>query len=859
MESTNRSVLGAPLMESPPHPPRPLCRNDFEIAIICALPLEYDAVSNLFDGYWNDDGDPYGKIDGDQNTYTTGWIGNHNVVLTLLSDMGKASATSVATSFSLSYTRVQLALLVGICGGVPTTADGAEIFLGDVIVSQRLVQYDLGRWYPDRFRPKCTLAGDYILNSNIYRFLTTVQTDRYRTLLNKKALEHLRATQDRYPEKYNYLGASEDKLFRSTYRHKHQLSAGCGICNQCTERSHPTCNIALNSTCEDLKCDEHQIVSRRRLDRKSAWTHTSQATAPHLIVHFGTMASGDSVMKSAYDRDKIADSLNVIAFEMEGAGVFQSLPCLIIKGVCDYADSHKNKKWQNYAAVIAACVMKALLKWYPSADRRPRQLPSEASQEMARLQQKNQNLQKMVKELEAQVLTQNFQLPPQVPCRDLVAVNDALGETYGFSLNFVDSLELFLTILRRKFEHVGLGKIERGEWMLQNHHTGQVLDLKRPWKVIVKPGQTLDMSMIFRKRSCLSILCPWCNEENEYSFKEHHMECRKCSRRYRRIEEVNEIGFQEQDLHLAPSSSKKRKWEGKNHLFPMIFLEPSQQESHDDGDDIHLYIRVQMIDVRFRVVQQTLARKASSSLVTFGMQDLEDLEHLAENLAKMFSLSIEDCMDALQEGLDELWTLKVAPEKLHTSNTAGFELSGPLELLDYPMAGASIQSDPLLLWPCGSSPLESGQIEESDKPRPPISRQYASFIQPMHNLAGDGSCTLQSSQIHLNKQKPVDMGVALRYVNMVKERYANAPEIYKQFLEILQTYQRESTPMKDVYAQITFLFNSAPDLIEDFDQFMPSNLQQKAFPLPKTTSPTIDEIIADANAVLDPLHILIPT
>jgi paired amphipathic helix protein Sin3a len=56
-----------------------------------------------------------------------------------------------------------------------------------------------------------------------------------------------------------------------------------------------------------------------------------------------------------------------------------------------------------------------------------------------------------------------------------------------------------------------------------------------------------------------------------------------------------------------------------------------------------------------------------------------------------------------------------------------------------------------------------------------------------------------------------------------QNRFAQAPEIYKQFLEILQTYQRESKPIQDVYAQVTQLFLSAPDLLEDFKQFLPES------------------------------------
>ena len=66
-------------------------------------------------------------------------------------------------------------------------------------------------------------------------------------------------------------------------------------------------------------------------------------------------------MKSAQHRDKIAGTEQVIGFEMEGAGVWDHFPTVVIKGVCDYADSHKNKRWQRYAAATAAACMKAFL------------------------------------------------------------------------------------------------------------------------------------------------------------------------------------------------------------------------------------------------------------------------------------------------------------------------------------------------------------------------------------------------------------------------------------------------------------------------------------------------------------------
>ncbi|KAH6961913.1 hypothetical protein BKA56DRAFT_662002 [Ilyonectria sp. MPI-CAGE-AT-0026] len=83
--------------------PQPSRRDDFEVAIIYALPLEYDAVSYIFDEFWDENGDRYGRATGDPNSYTTGRVGKYNVVLALLPHMGKTNAASAAASMRSSY------------------------------------------------------------------------------------------------------------------------------------------------------------------------------------------------------------------------------------------------------------------------------------------------------------------------------------------------------------------------------------------------------------------------------------------------------------------------------------------------------------------------------------------------------------------------------------------------------------------------------------------------------------------------------------------------------------------------------------------------------------------------------------
>ncbi|KAF3175508.1 hypothetical protein TWF751_003914 [Orbilia oligospora] len=86
------------------------------------------------------------------------------------------------------------------------------------------------------------------------------------------------------------------------------------------------------------------------------------------VVHYGIIASGNQVIKDAIARDKIGKEAKAICFEMEAAGLMNHFPCLVIRGVCDYSDSHKNKAWQPYAAITAAAYTKELLNHVPALD-----------------------------------------------------------------------------------------------------------------------------------------------------------------------------------------------------------------------------------------------------------------------------------------------------------------------------------------------------------------------------------------------------------------------------------------------------------------------------------------------------------
>ncbi|EFY91572.1 kinesin, putative [Metarhizium acridum CQMa 102] len=315
---------------------RPTSRRGFEIAIICALTLEADAVDALFDMYWDDDGPPFDKAPGDPNAYSMGAIGRHNVVLAHMPSMEKANAAMVASYCRMSFPSVKLILLVGVCGVVPFGPNNDEIVLGDVVVSDGIIQYDFGRRLPDQFKRKDTLLDSLGRPSlEIRGLLAKLKGLRGRKKLGTAMAKYLGELQREPLLAAQYPGIIHDRLFEAAYRH-----------------------VGGQATCEQLGCDGN-LTPRQRL-------HASRGDLEP-AVHFGLIASGDSVIKSGQERDAIAAKEGVIAFEMEGAGVWDSSPCVVIKGACDYADSHKNKLWQHYAAATAAACIKALLSYWVSS------------------------------------------------------------------------------------------------------------------------------------------------------------------------------------------------------------------------------------------------------------------------------------------------------------------------------------------------------------------------------------------------------------------------------------------------------------------------------------------------------------
>ncbi|EXJ71273.1 uncharacterized protein A1O5_05079 [Cladophialophora psammophila CBS 110553] len=327
-------------------------RQDVKIAIICALPKEADEVFAVFDKP-GDDKRQFTKTARDRIAYTICFVGEHPVVVVHMPGAGKVNAAGVAAYLSSSFRNIQLALLVGICGGVPGGSDGSEdVRLGDVVMSQSIVQYDSGKQYPEAFERKPSTTSASL---DLRTALNQLETEYHRELLQKRLYDLLSDLQTRR-SKVAYPGTEFDRLFEPAYLHKHWNNT----CNTCNSGAGRVCSAAHGLSCPRLGCEDEHLVPRPAPILSSDGKRVPS-------IHVGTMGSGDRVMKSGTHRDAIAEKEGIIAFEMEGAGLIDHFPCLVIKGVADYADSHKNDVWHHYASATAACCARAFLERFWTA------------------------------------------------------------------------------------------------------------------------------------------------------------------------------------------------------------------------------------------------------------------------------------------------------------------------------------------------------------------------------------------------------------------------------------------------------------------------------------------------------------
>lgn len=319
-----RAIYSAELHKSSCPTPR-----DYAISWISAIGPKYVTTQEFLD---DKHGPPELLSSNDTNHYTLGHIKKHNVVITVLPD-GKyrtSSVASVATNMLRNFPNIRIGVLVGIGGGAPTPKQ--DIRLGDIVVSTPrdshggVFQYDFSKTIQDK-------AFQHT------RFLNQPPTALQTTLTRIKT---------QYKRKGHQLEAAVTTVLEKNPRLQDKY-----------KRPAPTTNKLFKSevTCDPRGCaafcanKPSNLVARRE----------RRTNEDNPAIHYGLIASANQLMKDATVRDKLATEKDILCFKMEAVGLINHFPYLVIRGICDYSDSHKNKEWQRYAAMTAVAYTKDLL------------------------------------------------------------------------------------------------------------------------------------------------------------------------------------------------------------------------------------------------------------------------------------------------------------------------------------------------------------------------------------------------------------------------------------------------------------------------------------------------------------------
>lgn len=276
----------------------------------------------------------------DPTVYHLGSIGSHNVVIAGLPSTGNATATSVVTHMRRTFPNLRFGVLVGIGGGVPVQTDAGTIRLGDLVVSKPsgphsgAVQYDHGKAQVGQFVRTGFLTPPPAALLNAAQMLAAKRaacpTDPIKA--------HLKRIDATLPQlrHYRYPGVARDILHL------------------------PSCVSAEECGCPD---QEQTVQGTQPVDEICERDQSKEGT--FIMIHRGTIAAGEMVIKNAGVRDYLAQQHDVYCFETEAAGAMNDFPCLVVRGISDYCDAHKNNNWHGYAAAVAAAYTRELFFHMP--------------------------------------------------------------------------------------------------------------------------------------------------------------------------------------------------------------------------------------------------------------------------------------------------------------------------------------------------------------------------------------------------------------------------------------------------------------------------------------------------------------
>lgn len=284
----------------------------YTVGWICALPVEYVAAQEFLD---EEHEKPSFVSPNDTNDYTLGKVSEHNVVIAVLPDneYGTASAANVAANLLNSFHNIRIGLMVGIAGGVPS--ERRDIRLGDVVVSAPrggvggVFQYNFGKSTQGK-----AFQHTRFLNQPppaLRTAITGIQAQYRRK--GHQLQEHTKYILDknhRLRYKYERPPVSTDRLFKAKVKHDLECRS--------TSYTDDTTKLIIRAERADYEDDP--------------------------IIHYSLIASSNQLIKDALIRDRLATERDILYFETEASRLINTFPYLVIRGICDYSDSHKNDR-----------------------------------------------------------------------------------------------------------------------------------------------------------------------------------------------------------------------------------------------------------------------------------------------------------------------------------------------------------------------------------------------------------------------------------------------------------------------------------------------------------------------------------
>ncbi|XP_037725387.1 uncharacterized protein LOC119556952 isoform X4 [Drosophila subpulchrella] len=273
---------------------------------------------------------------GESNVYTLGNIGAHRIVSTKLPSVGSNREAMTATGNTTTrllgtFQKVDFVFIVGVAGGVPHYTDYKKhVRLGDVVISyvdkqRALISNSKEKPYVYLYKSGDDVKTYFPVNDSLQQIAESLQANMQ---VKRPWEDYLNQAQQALAQKteadFNRPDARTDKLFMNIGN------------NEVIEVAHP------------IAADEVDGVNRLRL-------------------HLGPIGSGRDLVRSDELRTQFARKYGLLATDVEMSSVLDSIigncreSFILVKGIADYKDGTSTRKWQNFAAISAASVVKSVI------------------------------------------------------------------------------------------------------------------------------------------------------------------------------------------------------------------------------------------------------------------------------------------------------------------------------------------------------------------------------------------------------------------------------------------------------------------------------------------------------------------